>query len=55
VLQRLFGLRESVKKIYFAMTRTKLLQVIENDKRMVFDNCSLLKKKMTMNVKTVSG
>jgi hypothetical protein len=36
VLQRLFGLRESVKKIYFAMTRTKLLQEIENDKRIGF-------------------
>jgi hypothetical protein len=36
VLQQLFGLRESVEKIYFAMTRTKLLQKIENDKRTMF-------------------
>jgi hypothetical protein len=36
VLQRLFGLRESVEKICFAMTRTKLLQEIENDKRTRF-------------------
>jgi hypothetical protein len=36
VLQRLFGLRESVEKIYFTMARTKLLQEIENDKRTSF-------------------
>jgi hypothetical protein len=36
VLQRLLGLRESVEKIYFVMTRTKLLQEIENDKRTRF-------------------
>jgi hypothetical protein len=38
------------------MAKTKLLQEIENDKRTrFFNNCSLIKKKMTMNVKTVSG
>jgi hypothetical protein len=36
VLQRLFGLRESVEKIYFTMTRTNLLQEIENDKKATF-------------------
>jgi hypothetical protein len=41
-----------MEKIYFTMARTKLLQEMENDKR---NNCSLLKKKMAMNVKTVSG
>jgi hypothetical protein len=36
VLQRLFGLHESVEKIYFTMTKTKLLQEIENDKKTRF-------------------
>jgi hypothetical protein len=36
VLQRLFGLRESVAKIYFTMTKMKLLQEIENNKRIRF-------------------
>jgi hypothetical protein len=36
VLQRPFELREPVEKIYFAMTRTKLLQEIENVKRTRF-------------------
>jgi hypothetical protein len=36
VLQRLFGLRESVEKIYFTMTKTKLLQETKNDKRTMF-------------------
>jgi hypothetical protein len=36
VLQRLFELRESVKKIYFTMARTKLLQEIENNMRTRF-------------------
>jgi hypothetical protein len=36
VLQRLFGLRESVEKIYFTMAKMKLLQEIENDKRTRF-------------------
>jgi hypothetical protein len=36
VLQRLFGLRKSVEKIYFTMTKTKLLQGIENDKKTRF-------------------
>jgi hypothetical protein len=33
VLHRLFDLRESVKKVYYAMTMMKLLQEIENNKR----------------------
>jgi hypothetical protein len=52
VLQRLFGLRESVEKIYFTMAKMKLLQEIENDKRTRF---SIIVKKMTMNIKTVLG
>jgi hypothetical protein len=36
VLQRLFELRESVEKIYFAIARKKLLQEMENDKRTRF-------------------
>jgi hypothetical protein len=36
VLQRIFGLRESVEKIYFTLTKTKLLQEIENDKKTRF-------------------
>jgi hypothetical protein len=38
------------------MVKTKLLQGIENDKKTrFFNNCSLVRKKMTMNVKTDSG
>jgi hypothetical protein len=33
VFHRLFELRESVKKVYYTMTVTKLLQEIENNKR----------------------
>jgi hypothetical protein len=56
VLQQLFELRESLEKIYFTMARTMLLQEIENNKRAsVFNNCFLVKKKVTMNVKTASG
>jgi hypothetical protein len=33
VLQQFFGLRKSVERIYSAITRTKLLQEIENVKR----------------------
>jgi hypothetical protein len=36
VLQRLFGPRESVDKIYFTMAKTKLLQEMENDKKTKF-------------------
>jgi hypothetical protein len=36
VLQRLFGLRESVEKIYFTVVRTKLLQEIENGNKTRF-------------------
>jgi hypothetical protein len=43
-----------VEKIYFTMARTKLLQEIEKGKKTRF-TITLLKKKMTMNVKTISG
>jgi hypothetical protein len=36
VLQRLFGLRKSVEKIYFTMEKMKQLQGIENDKKTRF-------------------
>jgi hypothetical protein len=32
----IFGLHESVEKIYFTMARTKLLQEIENGKKTMF-------------------
>jgi hypothetical protein len=36
VLQRLFGLRGFVDKIYFTMAKLKLLQEMENDKKTRF-------------------
>jgi hypothetical protein len=44
VLQQFFGLRKSVERIYFAITRTKLLQKIENVKRLGFQQLFLIKK-----------
>jgi hypothetical protein len=44
-----------VKKVYYIMTMTKLLQEIENKKRIRLSMiASLLKRKMMTNVKTVS-
>jgi hypothetical protein len=44
-----------VKKVYYIMTMTKLLQEIENNKRTRLSMiASLLKRKMMTNVKTVS-
>jgi hypothetical protein len=43
-----------MKKVYYIMTITKLLQKIENNKRTrLLNDCSLLKKKMMTNAKTV--
>jgi hypothetical protein len=47
----IFKLRESMEKLYFTMTRTKLLQEIKNDKKTRFTLIVPYLKKMKMNVK----
>jgi hypothetical protein len=55
VFYRLLELREYVKKVYYIMIMTKLLQEIENNKRTRLSMIALLlERKMMTNVKTVS-
>jgi hypothetical protein len=50
-----FELRKSVGKIYFIMTKTKLLQEIKVTRILDLHKLFLIKKKMTMNVKCFRG